>query len=74
MKLNYIIIYVADAVKAAEFYEKAFGLKTKFIHESNMYAKMESGETTLAFANNEMLRLSLHLLMLKRNNQLDIPY
>lgn len=29
MKLNYIIIYVADAVKATEFYEKAFGLKSK---------------------------------------------
>lgn len=54
MKLNYIIIYVADAVKATEFYKKAFDLKTKFIHESNMYAEMESGETTLAFANNEM--------------------
>lgn len=58
MKLNYVIIYVDDAVKATEFYQKAFGLKTKFIHESNMYADMESGETTLAFANNEMLKMN----------------
>ena len=58
MKLNYVIIYVADAVKATEFYEKAFGLKTKFIHESNMYAEIESGETTLAFANNEMMKMN----------------
>jgi len=29
MKLNYIIIYVDDAVKATEFYEKAFGIKTQ---------------------------------------------
>jgi uncharacterized glyoxalase superfamily protein PhnB len=59
MKLNYIIIYVDDAVKAAKFYEKAFGIKTKFIHESNMYAEMKSGETTLAFANNEMFKINI---------------
>jgi len=58
MKLNYVIIYVDDAVKATEFYQKAFGLKIKFIHESNMYTEMDSGETTLAFANNEMLKMN----------------
>ncbi|MBD3344199.1 MAG: VOC family protein, partial [Chitinivibrionales bacterium] len=45
--------------KATEFYSKAFGLETKFIHESNMYAEMKSGETTLSFANNEMLKMNL---------------
>lgn len=59
MKLNYVIIYVGDAVKAVEFYHKAFGLKTKFIHESKMYAEMDSGETVLAFANNEMLEMNV---------------
>lgn len=65
MKLSYIIIYVDNAVKATEFYEKAFGMKTKFIHESNMYAEMESGETTLAFANNEMLKMNIGIESLK---------
>lgn len=65
MKLNYVIIYVDDAVKATEFYEKAFGMKTKFIHESNMYAEMESGETTLSFANNEMLKMNIGIEALK---------
>lgn len=65
MKLNYIIIYVDDAVKATEFYEKAFGMKTKFIHESNMYAEMESGETTLAFANDDMLKMNIGIEALK---------
>lgn len=65
MKLNYVIIYVDDAVKATEFYQKAFGLKTKFIHESKMYAEMESGETVLSFANNEMLKMSLDIEALK---------
>ncbi|MBN2401775.1 MAG: VOC family protein [Spirochaetes bacterium] len=58
MKLSYVIIYVDDAVKATEFYSKAFNLKIKFIHESNMYAEMRSGETTLTFANNEMLKMN----------------
>ena len=61
MKLNYVIIYVDDAVKATEFYQKAFGLKTRFVHESNMYAEMETGETVLAFANNEMLKMNLNI-------------
>lgn len=65
MKLNYVIIYVDNAVKATGFYEKAFGMKTKFIHESNMYAEMESGDTTLAFANNEMLKMNIGIEALK---------
>ncbi len=58
MKFSYTIVYVDDVVKATEFYQQAFDLKTKFIHESNMYAEMESGQTTLAFANNEMLKMN----------------
>ena len=61
MKLNYVIIYVEDAVKATEFYKNAFGLKTRFIHESNMYAEMETGETVLAFAHNEMLKMNINI-------------
>lgn len=59
MKLNYVIIYVDDVVKATFFYQTAFGLKTKFVHESNMYAEMESGETVLAFAHNDMLKMNI---------------
>lgn len=61
MKLNYVIIYVDDAVKATEFYQNAFGLKTKFIHESNLYAEMESGETVLAFAHHDMLKMNINI-------------
>ncbi len=28
----------------------------KYLHENQIYAKIESGETTLAFANDEMLK------------------
>lgn len=56
MKLGYVIIYVPDVMQAAEFYEKAFGLTRKFVHESG-YAEMLTGDTALAFAT-EALRTS----------------
>lgn len=50
MELGYTILYVADVLATVEFYERAFGFKSKFVHESQLYAELESGETTLAFA------------------------
>ncbi len=50
MKFGYAIIYVPEVVKTIEFYEKAFGLKRKFVHESKTYAELDTGNTTLAFA------------------------
>jgi lactoylglutathione lyase len=58
MKFNYVIIYVDDVAQATTFYEAAFGMATKFVHESKMYAEMETGETTLAFASNDMLKMN----------------
>jgi lactoylglutathione lyase len=56
MKLRYTIIYVVDVPSTVSFYERAFGLKAKFVHEENLYAEMETGETVLAFASEEMAR------------------
>lgn len=53
MKFGYIIIYVADVTASLSFFEKAFGLKTRFIHESG-YGELETGETTLAFASHDL--------------------
>lgn len=50
MKLSYTILYVDQVEETVIFYEKAFGLKRRFIHESGDYAEMETGETTLGFA------------------------
>lgn len=49
MKLKYILLYVADIEKTVRFYEKAFKLKRRFIHESGQYAEIETGETRLGF-------------------------
>lgn len=50
MKLGYTILYVGDVLATVDFYERAFGLKRRFVHESQLYAELETGETTLAFA------------------------
>ncbi len=58
MKLGYTIIYVADVPRSIAFYEAAFGLQRKFIHESNLYGELDTGETTLAFAGVEAAEIN----------------
>lgn len=58
MKLGYTIIYVADVPRSVAFYEAAFGLTRRFIHESNLYGEMDTGETTLAFAGIEAAEMN----------------
>ena len=53
MKFGYTIVYVTDVAASLAFFEKAFGLKTRFIHESG-YGELETGQTTLAFATHEL--------------------
>ena len=48
--LAYVILYVPDVPAAVTFYEAAFGLKRRFVHESGTYAELETGATALAFA------------------------
>ncbi len=54
MKLGYTIIYVPDVAASLGFFEKAFGLAPKFIHESGTYGELNTGETTLSFAAHEL--------------------
>ncbi|TWU46586.1 VOC family protein [Rubripirellula reticaptiva] len=54
MKLGYIILYVPKVDEAVAFYEAAFGLECRFTHEGGDYAEMETGETVLAFASEEL--------------------
>ena len=59
MRFVYTILYVKDVPKSILFYEQAFGLKRRFLHESEQYAEMETETTTLAFAANELARSNL---------------
>jgi uncharacterized glyoxalase superfamily protein PhnB len=56
MKLGYVIVYVQDVPATVDFYEKAFGLTRRFLHESHTYAEMETGATALAFAAESLAR------------------
>jgi lactoylglutathione lyase len=59
MKLGYVIIYTQDVVASVAFYEKAFGLTRRFVHESNQYAEMETGATALAFVCDELAAVNV---------------
>jgi len=50
MKFGYTIIYVGDVEATVSFYEKAFSLSRRFVHEAGDYAEMETGDTALTFA------------------------
>ncbi len=54
MKFGYTIVYVASVAEALTFYEAAFGLQKRFLHESGQYGELDTGETTLAFASLEL--------------------
>lgn len=50
MKLGYTIVYVPDVAASLAFFEQAFGLQRKFLHEGGDYGELDTGATTLAFA------------------------
>jgi len=56
MKLGYTILYVADVKQTLEFYERAFGLKQKFLHESGDYGELDTGTTVLAFSSRRLMQ------------------
>ena len=50
VKYGYTIIYVASVEKTLKFYQEAFGLAVRFLHDSKEYGELQTGETILAFA------------------------
>jgi catechol 2,3-dioxygenase-like lactoylglutathione lyase family enzyme len=54
VQLGYTILYVADVAASLAFYESAFGLKRRFLHDSGTYGELDTGATTLAFATHEL--------------------
>ncbi|MCU1720341.1 VOC family protein [Pseudomonas sp. 5P_5.1_Bac1] len=54
MKLGYTIAYVADVPASLAFFENAFGLTRRFLHEGGDYGELDTGATTLAFASLEL--------------------
>lgn len=57
MKFGYTILYVNNVALTLAFYEKAFGLKTRFLHEGGDYGELETGATALAFAGRQFMSI-----------------
>jgi predicted enzyme related to lactoylglutathione lyase len=53
MKLGYTLLYVDDVEKTMSFYENAFGMEKGFLHESNQYGEMLTGDTKLGFVHHQ---------------------
>lgn len=49
-RLAYVIVYVPAVEASLAFYEAAFGLRRRFLHDSGTYGELETGATALAFA------------------------
>lgn len=56
MQLGYTILYVPDVPATLKFYEAAFGLSTRFLHESGEYGELETGSTALAFSAHSLMK------------------
>ncbi len=54
MQFGYTIVYVPDVAGSLRFFEQAFGLTTRFLHESGSYGELETGATALAFADHAL--------------------
>ncbi len=59
MKFAYTIVYVDDVAASLAFFEQAFGLSRRFLHESGCYGELESGATALAFVDHATARDSV---------------
>ena len=54
LRFGYTIAYVPDVSASLDFFEQAFGLQRRFLHESGLYGELHTGSTTLAFASHVM--------------------
>ena len=71
MKFGYTIIYTSNVSESIEFFEKAFGFKRRFIHESG-YGELETGSTALAFASHDLGINNLPSGYIKANNEIPL--
>jgi len=73
LKFGYTILYVKEVEKTVEFYERAFGLKRRFVHDSKQYAEMDTGVTALSFASNELAKSNLSPVEFRPNEPSQLP-
>jgi lactoylglutathione lyase len=59
VRFGYTILYVSDVAASLDLYERAFGQRRRFVHDSGEYAELETGTTTLAFASHGLAASNL---------------
>jgi catechol 2,3-dioxygenase-like lactoylglutathione lyase family enzyme len=59
MKFAYTIVYVNDVAASLDFFERAFGLARRFMVPTGDYGELETGTTTLSFAQHATARGNL---------------
>jgi catechol 2,3-dioxygenase-like lactoylglutathione lyase family enzyme len=59
MRFGYTIVYVRDVEASLAFFERAFGLRRRFLHGSGAYGELDTGTTALAFARHDVARGNL---------------
>lgn len=55
MLFGYTILYVEDVPRTLSFYEAAFGLKRRFLHEGGDFGELDTGATILAFSSRKLI-------------------
>ncbi|MDP2221333.1 MAG: VOC family protein [Hydrogenophaga sp.] len=55
MQLSYTILYVEDVKRSVLFYQAAFGLKVKFLHDAGDFGELDTGTTSLAFSSRQLM-------------------
>lgn len=71
MQLGYIILFVEDVAETLAFYNDAFDVEFKFLHESKLYGEADTGAVTLAFASYAMA--AYNDLEIRRNRPDELP-
>ncbi|PTT79260.1 glyoxalase [Pelomonas sp. HMWF004] len=61
MHFAYTLVYVTDVAASLAFFDRAFGLPTRFLHESGAYGEVETGSAgaKLAFVDHATARDSV---------------
>jgi len=55
MQFGYTILYVEDVAATIAFYEAAFGLQRRFVHEAGDFGELDTGTTALAFSSLQLM-------------------
>lgn len=54
MDLGYVIVYVEDVPAALDFYERAFGIRREFLHESGDFGQLATDGARLSFTSHRL--------------------